>query len=216
MLPDYVIVDTELSCNLPKNIVASSGMDALSQAVESYWAVKSTNESKEYASEAIVLALGSIKDAVKGDKKARMMMSKAAYLAGKAINITTTTAPHAISYPITTYFGLQHGHAVALTLGKFFVINNNFHYSDLIDVRGEEYLKNNMMELFILFGTSSALECRDKWYEIMKSINLESNMHNVGIKSSSDIEDIINNVNIERLENNPIKIRKNELKKIFQ
>jgi alcohol dehydrogenase class IV len=216
MLPDYVIVDTELSCNLPKNIVAASGMDALSQAVESYWAVKSTNESKKYASEAIVLALGSIKDAVKGDKKARMMMSKAAYLAGKAINITTTTAPHAISYPITTYFGLQHGHAVALTLGKFFVINNNFHYSDLIDVRGEEYLKNNMMELFVLFGTSSALECRDKWYEIMKSINLESNMHNVGIKSSSDIEDIINNVNIERLENNPIKIRKNELKKIFQ
>jgi len=50
MLPNYAIIDAELSFNLPSHIAAASGMDALSQAVESYWAVKSTEESKKYAS----------------------------------------------------------------------------------------------------------------------------------------------------------------------
>ena len=51
-------------------------------------------------------------------------MSIAANLAGKAISISKTTAPHAISYPITTYCNIPHGHAVAISLGKFFVINS--------------------------------------------------------------------------------------------
>ena len=46
-------------------------------------------------------------------------MSKAAYYSGKAISITKTTAPHAISYPFSACFGISHGHAVSLTLNKF-------------------------------------------------------------------------------------------------
>ena len=123
MLPNYSIVDAELSFNLSPHIAAATGMDALSQAVESYWAVKSTEESKKYAEEAIKLILPVIEDAVSGNNRSKEIMSKAAHLSGKAINISTTTAPHAISYPITTHFGLQHGHSVALMLGNFFVIN---------------------------------------------------------------------------------------------
>ena len=162
MLPNYAIINAELSCNLPSHIVAASGMDALSQAVESYWSVKSTEKSKIFASESIVLILEVLQDAVKGDKQARIIMSKAANLAGKAINITTTTAPHAISYPITTYFQLQHGHAVALTLGHFFEINYNFQDIDIVDPRGSNYLKNTMEQLYTMFGVKSALECKNR------------------------------------------------------
>ena len=45
-------------------------------------------------------------------------MSIAAMLAGKAINISKTTAPHA-AYPFTSHFNISHGHAVSLTLEKF-------------------------------------------------------------------------------------------------
>jgi alcohol dehydrogenase len=215
MLPNYAIINAELSCNLPSHIVAASGMDALSQAVESYWSVKSTEKSKIFASESIVLILEVLQDAVKGDKQARIIMSKAANLAGKAINITTTTAPHAISYPITTYFQLQHGHAVALTLGHFFEINYNFQDIDIVDPRGSNYLKNTMEQLYTMFGVKSALECKNRWHYLMDKIGLESKPKNVGISSKYKIDKIIDNVNLQRLNNNPVRVSKSTLKEIF-
>ena len=50
-------------------------------------------------------------------------MSYASMLSGRAINITKTTSPHAISYPFTSIFGIPHGHAASLTLDKFLVFN---------------------------------------------------------------------------------------------
>ena len=79
MLPDYAIVDAKLSFNLPCHIAATSGIDALSQAIESYWSVKSTEKSKSIASKAIILILRVLKDAVRGDKQAKIIMSRAAH-----------------------------------------------------------------------------------------------------------------------------------------
>ena len=215
MLPDYAIVDAELSYSLPSHITAASGMDALSQAVESYWAVKSTQESKKFASEAINLILVALKDAVEGDKRARELMSKAAHLAGKAINITTTTAPHAISYPITTFFGLQHGHAVALTLGSFFEINYYFQDKNVIDPRGVNYLKKTMEELFVLFGVSTATECKLRWQSLMKMIKMNYEIKSIGIVTENDVAKIVDNVNKERLRNNPVYVSKRMIGAIF-
>jgi alcohol dehydrogenase len=211
MLPDYVIIDAELSYSLPAYIAASSGMDALSQAVESYWSVKSTKISKQYAAEAIILILGVLQDAVEGQKKARVTMAKAANLAGKAINITTTTAPHAISYPITSTYGLQHGHAVSVILGEFFEVNYNFKYNSVTDPRGCKYLKTTMSELFRMFGVNSPLECKFKWKNLMHNIGLESSLNKIGVCNKADVEKIINNINIQRLNNNPVQLSSNEL-----
>jgi len=215
ILPDYAVVDAELSYNIPSHIAAASGMDALSQAIESYWAVKSTDESKKYAKKAIELILPVIEDAVSGNKQAREVMSKAAHLAGKAINISTTTAPHAISYPISTYFGLPHGHAVALTLGYFFEINYDFKDNDVNDTRGLNYLKTTMEELFIMFDVSSSIECKKKWYGLMKKIGLNDNMRNIGISTEHDVGKITENINQQRLINNPVRISKKSLRAIF-
>jgi alcohol dehydrogenase class IV len=216
MLPDYAIVDAKLSYNLPSHIAAASGMDALSQAVESYWAVKSTEESKNFASEAIVLILEVLRSAVAGDKKARIIMSKAAYLAGKAINITTTTAPHAISYPITTFFGLQHGHAVALTLGNFFVINYIFNDNTVDDLRGSEYVKSTMMELYKMFNTSSAIECKNTWYNLMRDIGLDTSIRELVASKDIDVNKIINGINTDRLMNNPVRISKSTIRELLE
>ena len=50
-------------------------------------------------------------------------MSIAAHLSGKAINISKTTAPHAVSYPFTALYNISHGHAVSLTLNQFIKFN---------------------------------------------------------------------------------------------
>jgi len=204
MLPDYAIVDSSLTYNLPKNIAASSAMDALSQAVESYWAIGSTDESKKYAKHSIEVILQSIEAAViEMDTHAKDLMSIGSNLSGKAINISKTTAAHAISYPITTYFNVPHGHAVALMLGNFFILNYNRKGKRVLDPRGKDYLDAVMNDLFKMFGCSSAKCCYDRWYELMELVGLSADLSCLDIRDARDIELIIENINIERMSNNP-------------
>ena len=60
LIPDLALVDYCLTLKLSKYQTACSGMDALSQSIESYWAVKSTSESRNYAKKSILLALNNI------------------------------------------------------------------------------------------------------------------------------------------------------------
>jgi alcohol dehydrogenase class IV len=215
MLPRYSIVDPIFTYNIDPALAAASGMDALCQAVESFWSVKSTNKSKQYSELAISLILPNIFNAVNGKTEAKDIMSEAADLAGQAINISTTTAPHAISYPLTSYFGVPHGHAVSLTLGRFFRINSEVEQYEVTDPRGPGYVSETMNDLFRLFGVSDCKACHSFWKNLMSSIGLETDLKKLGVVSSSDREKIIDSVNIERLTNNPIRVTKKILNKIL-
>ena len=215
IVPDYVILDPCLNYSLPKKTAASCSMDALSQAVESYWSIKSTLESKIYAKKAISLILPALEKAVHGNHSAIFIMLKAANLSGKSINITTTTAPHALSYPLTAFFGVQHGHAVALLLGKFFIINSQTNNYEIIDPRGKSYLTKTMNELFDLFNVKCAAECENKWYNLMKKIGLSTSLHDSGISSATDKKTIFDNVNNQRLINNPVKVTRDILSMVL-
>src|SRR3989344_1935280 len=132
MLPDYVFLDPTLTYNLPRYITASTGIDVLCQAVESYWSTQSTEESKGYAREAIGMVLNNLVEAVNNPSlQSREAMLLAANLAGKAINISKTTACHSVSYPMTSYFGVSHGHACALTLAEMCLYRSEEHTSEL-------------------------------------------------------------------------------------
>ena len=213
--PDYSIIDAELCYSLPHYASASCGMDALSQAVESYWSIKSTDESKEYAMEAISLINSVLYDAVCGDKKARCIMLKAANLAGKAINITTTTAPHAISYPLSIFFDIPHGHAVSIFLGSFFIVNSNYKDYKVSDPRGIDHLKETMNNLFDIFGVKDAYQCKENWECLMKKIGLTINLNELGITSNDDKQLILDHINIQRLSNNPVEITNDILSKVL-
>lgn len=217
LLPDHYIIDPVLACSLPSSTLASSAFDALSQAIESFWSVGSTNESKDYSRESIKLILGSMEKAVnEGHLTSIEPLCLGANLAGKAINITRTTAPHALSYPITKLHGIPHGHAVALNLGKFFVINSDFINNNVVDARGVDYLKATMQEIFTLFGCRNGFECSDKWYKMMKSVSLETNLRRLGIRKEKDIQEIVEKVNLERLKNNPVTLSKEVLYDLFK
>src|SRR5262249_51347864 len=103
MLPDVAIVDPSLTDSMSPALTAVTGMDAFSQAVESYWCIHSTERSKAYARRAIALVLEHLEVAVTAPREEnRRAMSKAAHLAGRAIAITKTTGAHALSYPLTS------------------------------------------------------------------------------------------------------------------
>lgn len=215
--PEYVIVDPQFTYSLPKKLTAVSGLDALTQAIESFWNINSTDESKNYAKKAIELIMSNLIKAVNNsDKIVRYNMAIAANYAGKAINITKTTACHAISYPITSYFNIPHGHAVALTLPSMIIFNSEVSEDDIIDPRGVEYVNNVMNELISLIGASDFIEAREIIRNLIITIGLEIKLENLHIKTQEDIELIIKNgFNPERVKNNPRLLTETKLRKIL-
>ena len=217
VLPNFSIIDPSLSYSNPAYIKACSGFDALSQAIESFWAVGSTEESRSYSREAIKIILSSIEMAVlESDKKSMDRMSLAANLAGKAINISKTTAAHAVSYPITKFLDIPHGHAVALTLGSFFVINSHYSESQLNDSRGIQYFDNISKELLNLFDCSESEQVSQRLNQIMANIGLEANLKSIFSKKNIDYELIKKEINLERLNNNPVKVNSSQIENLFK
>ena len=116
LLPDIVILEPATLKNVPEYTRKATMLDALCHAIESHWAKKATPESKGYAEKAIALIL-KYKDAyLANEEEGNRGMMEAANLAGQAINISTTTAAHAMCYKITSMYGFQHGHAAAICL----------------------------------------------------------------------------------------------------
>ena len=215
ILPRYSIVDPEFTKSLPLKITAISGIDALCQAIESYWSINSTLLSRSFSKKSINLILHNLLIAVKNPTdKTRLSMARASNLAGKAINLTKTTAPHAISYPLTYFFGIPHGHAVSLTLGEFFIFNSSVDKFNATTLNGLDDYPKKFSELLDVLGVADPLSAKQKITKLMLDLDLETKFSMFNI-TTKDITLILNNVNIERLNNNPRKISRKELESIL-
>jgi alcohol dehydrogenase class IV len=216
-LPDYTICDPQLTMSLPKKIAASTGMDAMTQAIESYWSTNSTEESKEFAKKAIFFLINNLENAVNNSsKESKEKVMKAANLAGKAINITKTTACHSISYPLTSYFNIPHGHAAALTLGEMLIYNFNVTEKDCLDKRGVKYVKKTINELIDLIRENDSYKVKNKIQNLMENIGLETRLSQLGLKET-DMDIIIQKgFNLQRVKSNPRLLNEENLKGILK
>ena len=204
ILPSWCLVDPALTDNLPSLWSASSGLDAFCQAVESMWAVQSNDESVGYAKEAIALALEHLEAAsTSPTRAARDGMCEASHLAGKAINISRTTAAHALSYTMTSDLGVPHGHAVSLTLGAVLAYNYGLGEEDCLDPRGAGHVRGRIEEVLELLGARSLEDGRRLIHALIESTGCTASLKAIGIKSPEDISALTDGVNTERLGNNP-------------
>jgi len=205
LLPNFSVVIPPLLASVPQHVAASSGMDALCQGIESYWSIHSTEESRELAAQAIRLAWASIEEAVNQRTPQTLdNMAQASHLAGRAIDITRTTAPHAVSYPLTSYFGVTHGHAVGLLTAQFLRYNAAVTKDDCLDSRGTEWVTDRLDEITTMLGADTIDEAADALAEKLSCIGLETSLHKLGIRTEQDIKTIIDHgLNPERVNNNP-------------
>jgi len=217
ILPEYSVVDPQFTFVLPSGITATSGIDAFSQAVESFWNINANEESRKYSEEAIKLILGNIISAVNEPTEfSRENMSKAAHLAGKAINITKTTAPHAVSYAMTSYYGIPHGQAVCITLSEFLEYNFNVTESDLMPGLNISEVRANHENLLRILNCTDVNEGKNLINELIKSIGLKTKLSELNITSQEDLKIISESVNLERLRNNPRSVSKEDLIRILE
>jgi len=198
-IPSVVLMDGSLLITLPEYQKKATMMDALCHATESFWSVNSTEESKKYAKEAIQLVLQNKDAYLEKDLAACENMLRAANLAGKAINISATTAGHAMCYKLTSIYGISHGHAAALCVAKLwpYMAAN---IDKCIDPRGTDYLEATFMEIAEAMGCSSVSEATALFQQIVDDLQLETPV----AKSPEDFDLLANSVNPVRLKNNPI------------
>ena len=222
LLPDAVILDPTLTHSLPKSITASTGLDALSQGIESLWSINSTPKSEQLAEEAIRLASQNLDKAVHHPTpECRSQMLRAANLAGRAINITRTSAPHALSYHLTTQYGVPHGFAVAISLGEFLAFNAEATERDLADSRGLQHLRSRLLKIATNLGgrgelTSAVMQAKTKWQMLLQEIGAPTTLTEVGIVSQAQKTALQESVNLERLANNPRRVSNEDLTHLLE
>lgn len=117
--PRAAYIVPELTLTLSPPVTLSTGLDALSHAVEAYWSKRTSPLVRALASQSIGMILGSLEPllARPQDMKLREKLCCASVLAGLAFSQTRTTACHSLSYPLTMFFNVPHGLAAAMTLG---------------------------------------------------------------------------------------------------
>jgi alcohol dehydrogenase len=118
IFPHTAILDPELTYELPEEVTISTGLDAISHALESIWNRNAYPVSIAFATESLTLSLPALRALGHSVRNhaARADIMQASLLAGLAISQTRTALAHSISYPLTTDFGLPHGIACSFTL----------------------------------------------------------------------------------------------------
>lgn len=118
MVPDWAILDPRLTVGLPPAITAATGMDALCHAMECYISKKANPISDTYALRAISLIARSLRKAYRDgtDIDARHDMLLAALFGGMCIASSSTTAVHALAYPLGGKYHIPHGLSNAILL----------------------------------------------------------------------------------------------------
>ena len=205
LLPDHVVLDPELSRTATPQQRAASGVDALCQAIESRWAAGATPESQDVARRALPLLLDHLVPFVT-DPTARGAegMCLGSHLAGQAINISKTTAPHALSYGLTMRHGISHGHAVALTLGPFLEEHADTGTQHLQSGVTPAEHASAMKEILSHLGAVDGRDARRRFEVLLEAIGLERRLTRLGVVDAAERRLLATLVNTDRLANNPV------------
>ena len=212
VLPDYALLEPQVLATLPLYQKKCTMMDALCQGIESWWSVNSTDESKEYSKLAVELITNYWNSyIIDNDPYAAAQIMLAANYAGRAINISATTAAHAMSYKITSMYKLPHGHAVAVCLPEIweYMISHPEH---CIDPRGKEYMLNIFCLISNSFGTAGPQESITLFRKMMVDMNMQNP---VAVNKEQDLALLVSSVNPVRLKNNPVELTQEVLNNIY-
>lgn len=111
MIPHYAVLDPKVTYTLPPSLTATTGMDALTHAVEAYIGGSTTKETRMYCREAVKLIFENIEIAYKdgNNKAARKNMLRAAHVAGIAFSKSYVGYIHAVAHSLGGQYNIPHG-----------------------------------------------------------------------------------------------------------
>lgn len=203
LYPSEAWIDPALTVGLSPLLTVSTGLDALSHAVEAYWSTKTNPIVRRLSAQAITQIVHSLKKAIDSPKdlEAREGMCLGSVFAGLAFSQTRTTACHALSYPLTARFGIPHGIAVVMSLIPIMRLN---------------WESIQEKELFLTAFSVDSLEEIDILITSLVSSTVCMKLRDYGI-SKKEIQELmlISDFPVARMGNNPIPITRDIIYDIY-
>lgn len=204
-IPQAVLLDARTLEKLPLKQKKSTYFDALCHAIESLWSIHATLESRTYAKEAVRLLMAGEYSYLSGnsDETVNMTMMLAAHYAGKAINISKTTAAHAMSYKLTELFGIPHGQSAALCLNALlpYMVESCWHNK-------ENGLRELLAEINERIGGTQGTNLADTFHKLLERHNMFVELAVDNMEETLPL--LVDSVNEERLKNHPLKLTKQD------
>ncbi|HMX12048.1 MAG TPA: iron-containing alcohol dehydrogenase, partial [Burkholderiaceae bacterium] len=214
LLPDAVILDPLLTLGLPPAVTASTGMDALAHVVECYTSKKGNAFSDLYALEGIRLIARSIRRAFTDgqDADARQDMLMGAYWGGVCIATSSTTAVHALAYPLGGTFHVPHGLSNAMLLPAVMDFNR---------VGNEARFAAMARAMGLNVGGLSDAKASERFVDALRQLNadlgISSDLKSVGVKPEQLDALVDGAAKVTRLlDNNPRAMTRADLRAIYE
>lgn len=198
--PKIAMIVPELTLTLPQRGTLSTGIDALSHAVEAFWAKPTTYLVKDVAIRAIDLIMDYLPKTLADPQnlELRTGMLRGALLAGIAFSQTRTTACHSMGYPLTMQYGVEHGFACALTLDAVSKIN-----------------REKTVFADMLFDTFDKYGGLQNWLDNTSKGIVEMRLSYFGIPKEGIDALVKDTFTKGRMDNNPVDISEEQVKEIL-
>lgn len=207
LLPEAAILDPSQLLSLPDAERASTFLDALCHSIESYWSMRATDESRAFSAQAIALLTANADAYLAGDEAACGAVMAASNFAGRAINLTTTTAAHAMCYMLTSLYGLRHGHAAAVCLPAA--------WAHLLAV-GEEALQTRLADLAALVSGKRGA-APEEGLEAFMALWRKAGLDDGWVpEDERDLGTLAASVNVQRLSNFPVAVDEEDLEEMYR
>ena len=201
IVPKYAILDYRNLITLPIYQKKCTMLDALCQSIESWWSVNATEESRGYSVKALTMIVANMKGYLKNEAEENANMLIAANYAGQAINITQTTAAHAMSYKLTSLYGVPHGRAVFMCLPYIWSYMNE---------------KQVLPEIFTEIAKVLGYDNVNAAIDYLKKLDKELFENDEVVMDYKDLDILTVSVNPTRLKNNPLELSEDEIKDLYK
>lgn len=206
MYPKIAIIDPQLTLSVPPSITASTGLDVLSHAIESYWSTLNQPICSACSIYSARLVFEWLEKAYNepDNLTAREKMAEASIVAGVAFSHPRTTGSHACSFPLTNIYGLPHGEACAFTLDYFVKFN-----ADNAD-------KDGRLNAFAAdCGFSSAYEMADKISQMKHNLGMKTRLSEIGCTTDEQIKELTQKSMSMLMKRNPVELTQNDIYEMY-
>lgn len=204
MYPKAAIVDPRLTISVPPKVTASTGLDVLAHALESFWSVLHQPICEACAVHATRLVFKWLHKAYSEPEnlEAREKMAEASIVAGVAFSNPRTAGSHACSFPLTNLYGVPHGEACAMTLDYFTRFNAEAENGRLHDFARD-------------CGFSDAYQMADAITDLKRQMGMAMTLTEIGVKTDEEIETLTKMSMTPLMERNIIPLSYEDIKNMY-